>query len=125
MSNSKMNQAEVVFQQVSAEGFDLQGKTVRAAFVEKAMAEVGLSKAGASTYYQNLRNKHVNGKNLYEYNKTAKKDVVVEEVKKYVPEHRWTLLVDGEVVNSFPSRAKAQAAAKEVGGKWGDLNKAA
>ena len=130
-----MNLAVNLYTTVYAEDFDLQGKTARSVFIEKAMAEIGMTKAGASTYHQNIRNKIVNGKGLYEYNKTATKtdEVIVEaekapaveEVKAYVPEHRWTVMMDGKVVDSFPSRAKAQEAAKAMGGKWGDATKAA
>lgn len=117
---NKMAVAKKVFNEVYSVADVVNG---RKKFMERVMAEAGLSKAGASTYHQNLRNQAVNGKGLYEYNKNVKKDVVVEEVKAYVPEYRWTVLVNGVVVNSFPTRAKAQAEAKAVGGKWGDMNK--
>lgn len=127
-SMNKMAKAKKIYATVTAKGYNLRGSSVRAVFLNKAMKEVGLTKAGAATYYQNIRNEVVNGKSLYEYNKTAKKvtskqEPKAEEKKAYVPEFRWTVAVDGEVVESFPSRAKAQARAKEIGGKWGDTQK--
>ena len=72
---SKMDQAKVIYDEVYGnKDYDLQGKSQRAVFIERAMDEAGLTDAGARSYLQNLRNVHVHGKSLYEYNKRADGD---------------------------------------------------
>ena len=140
MKQSKMQQAQAIYNEVYAKGYDLQGKSERAVFMDRVVAELGMTKHGANTYHQNLRNMNVHGKSLYEYNKTAKKVVkdeaqanevqsvaVVEEVKAIepkTPEHRWYVVDEsGDFLVSFPTRSKAQDHAKSVSGKWRDLEK--
>ena len=69
MKQSKMQLAQAIYDEVYGEGYDLDGKSPRAAFIERAKDEVCLTANGASTYHQNIRNAKVNGKGLYEYNK--------------------------------------------------------
>ena len=162
MKQSKMQLAQAIYDEVYGEGYDLDGKSPRAAFIERAKDEVGLTANGASTYHQNIRNAKVNGIGLYEYNKyhgkpkseskpkeskveETKEDVKTEEVvedqvqepqveeTEQVEEtkaeteeksYRWyTVDENGDFVKSFESRAKAQAYAKEIGGKWRDATK--
>lgn len=119
MKQSKMQQAQAIYNEVYAKGYDLQGKSERAVFMDRVVAELGMTKHGANTYHQNLRNMNVHGKSLYEYNKTAKK-----VVKDEAPEHRWYVVDEsGDFLVSFPTRSKAQEHAKSVGGKWRDLEK--
>jgi hypothetical protein len=131
---SKMEQARVIFNEVFARGYDLQGKTQRAVFIERAMAEIPMSKHGAGTYYQNLSNQ-ANGQKLYKYNKPAKKKTVAEvreaeaqivALLQHLPKERWMVVDEsGQEVNNFNSRAKAMDFAKVNGYKWADRNKAA
>lgn len=74
-NQTKMDQAKVIYDEVYGnKDYDLQGKSQRAVFIERAMDEAGLTDAGARSYLQNLRNVHVHGKSLYEYNKRADGD---------------------------------------------------
>lgn len=147
MKQSKMQLAQAIYDEVYGEGYDLDGKSPRAAFIERAKDEVGLTANGASTYHQNIRNAKVNGKGLYEYNKyhgkpkseskpkdskveeTKEEEVKTEEVEETKAEteeksYRWyTVDGNGDFAKSFESRAKAQAYAKEIGGKWRDATK--
>lgn len=151
MKQSKMQLAQAIYDEVYGEGYDFDGKSPRAAFIERAKDEVGLTANGASTYHQNIRNAKVNGKGLYEYNKyhgkpkseskveeTKEDDKTEEVVEDQVQEpqveetkaeteeksYRWyTVDGNGDFAKSFESRAKAQAYAKEIGGKWRDATK--
>lgn len=139
----KMAQARVIFNEVNAQGYNLEGKTQRGAFLARAQAEirdpktgvVACSKACAGTYYQNISD-HVNkGKGLYHRNKPAKKATKKLVAKAeaevllslpFIARERWMVLsVDGVEVADFKSRTEAQAAAKVNGGKWADRNKKA
>ena len=117
---NKVAIARQVFAVVSAPDYDLgEVKSVRQAFISQAMAEAGLTKHGASTYYQNFSNE-ARGKGLYKYNKVAKKAVEVKAAE----QHRWMVLGENNnEIASFESRAKAQAEAKATGMKWADRNK--
>lgn len=131
---NKMELAAAIFNEVFTRGYDLQGKTQRAAFIDRAMVEIPMTKHGAGTYYQNLSNK-ANGQKLYKYNKTKKKTTVAE-VKQaeaqiiallaHLPKERWMVLDENGVeVNNFATRTKAQDFAKVNGFKWADRQKAA
>lgn len=139
---SKMAQARVIFNEVHTPGYPLQGKTQRAAFLERAQGEiknkegvVACSKHCAGTYYQNISD-HVNkGKGLYHRNKSAKKvskaDVKAAEQKvllalPHLEAHRWIVINEhGQEINNFKSRSEAQIFAKDNGMKWADRSKAA
>ena len=108
MKTSKMNKAKAIFAKA----------TSRKEFIEMAIVEAELSKHGAATYYQNLKNE-AKGESLYKYSKTAKK---AETIEQYIPTHRWLVVKDNKAVNCFPSRQKAQDYAKENGIKWKDAN---
>lgn len=69
---SKMQRCETLYEEVFAPGYDLGGKSQRAVFIARAIAEVGMSQAGANTYYQNLSNAS-RGKGKYKYNKYQSK----------------------------------------------------
>lgn len=65
---SKMALAKVIYDEVFAPGYDLDGKSQRYRFIERVMAEVpNASKNLANTYYQNISNMK-RGKALYAYN---------------------------------------------------------
>lgn len=72
-----MDIAKQIYAEVNAEGYVLPegAKSIRQAFIQRAISEGGLTKNGASTYYQNLQNA-ANGKKLYSY--TPKKKVAAE-----------------------------------------------
>ena len=107
MKTSKMNKAKAIFAKA----------TSRKEFIEMAIVEAELSKHGAATYYQNLKNE-AKGESLYKYNK----NVVKAEVE-YIPTHRWLVVKEGKAVACFPSRQKAQDHAKLNGLKWKDASK--
>ena len=130
---SKMSLAAVLFNEIFARGYDLKGKTQRSTFIERAMKEQGLSKHCASTYFQNLSNKH-NGQPLYKYNKNKKKAAkeVVQHLEQAVllltsqAKERWMVVnAEGVEVHNFKSRAVAQSFAKDNGFVWKDRNKVA
>lgn len=134
-TESKMSKARVLFAEIHARGYNLNGKTQRAVFIERAIEEQGLSKHCASTYYQNISN-HVNkGMGLYHYNKptkkVSKKDVKQAEAQvllmlPLLDKQRWMAVDENGVeVNNFATRAKAQDFAKVNGYKCVDRNKAA
>lgn len=65
---SKMEICKELYDEVFAPGYDLGGKSQRAVFIARAIAEKGMTKNGANTYYQNISNAK-RGKGLYKYNK--------------------------------------------------------
>ena len=122
MKTSKMTKAKEIFAVVNS----------RKEFIEKAI-EAGLTKHGAATYYQNIKNE-AKGESLYKYNKTAsnsnsnsnsnKVEQEAEQIEQdYVPVNRWLVVENDKPVACFSSRQKAQDYAKENGLKWKDANK--
>ena len=75
---SKMQRCGELYNEIFTRGYDLKGKSQRACFIERAQAEIGMTKAGAATYFQNLSNKN-KGEDLYKYNN--KKKPTTGEVK--------------------------------------------
>lgn len=129
---NKMVEARKIFKEIFARGYKLpEGKTQRAHFIARAVAEIPMSQHGAATYYQNLSNE-AGGQSTYKYNRSKPKaKTTLKEVAKAAEEvvlalvhqatERWMCLNDkGYEVNSFPSRSKAQAFAKDNGLKWKD-----
>lgn len=131
---SKMERAKALYAEVFSKGYDLEGKSQRKVFTERAMAEIGLTKNGANTYFQNLSNAN-RGQALYKYNKAAPKSTPpaeadndglpptvnvpsrndVEHAEQQVAgviadlTHRWKVQNEaGVIVNSFTSRDKAR-----------------
>lgn len=76
---NKMQRCAELYKEIFTRGYDLKGKSQRSNFIERAQAEVGMTKAGAATYFQNLSNKN-KGEDLYKYN-NKKKTNTNEEVK--------------------------------------------
>ena len=74
---NKMQLAKDIYEIVNAADYT-PIKSIRADFIERLVIEAEMTKSGASTYYQNLRNK-ANGRGLYEYNKTASKKSTAEK----------------------------------------------
>ena len=64
---SKMELCRIVYNEIYAEGYDLKGASQRQCFIKRTMAEHGISKHCANTYFQNLSNEKA-GKGLYKYN---------------------------------------------------------
>lgn len=148
IGKSKMAQAIAIFEEIHTPGYQLNGKTQRAVFIERAGAEiidpktgvVNCSKHCASTYFQNISNNKNKGQPLYKYNKykaKSKKDqaptvgevqAAEQQVMALLPlleKGRWMVL-DGEVeVNNFTTRDKAQQFAKKNGLVCKDRTKAA
>lgn len=63
----KIDQAKALFDKIMDPKFVLpEGKSHRGLFMEQAMAEIGLSKSGANTYFQNLKNEAETG-DRYKY----------------------------------------------------------
>lgn len=131
---SKMSRAKKLYDEIYGRGYVLKANSQRAEFIERAMNEIGLSKAGANTYFQNLANE-ARGQDRYKYNRYESKKPATEAkdeaqgddlpgsttkaaVKKMEDEAtktavnmslRWQCINDrGEVVNSFPSRKAAR-----------------
>lgn len=69
---SKMELCSKLYHEVFAKGYDLGGKSQRAVFIQRAIAELGMTKNGANTYYQNLSNA-ARGLGKYKYNKYVSK----------------------------------------------------
>lgn len=69
---SKMELSRPLFNEIHAEGYVLSegSKSARSEFVTRAQKELGLTKAGAATYFQNLSNEKA-GKPLYGTKKKA------------------------------------------------------
>lgn len=69
---TKMERAKPIFEAVMKLGEDkLAGKTHRAIFIERAIAELDMKAAGANTYFQNLKNE-ANGEGRYKYSPGSK-----------------------------------------------------
>lgn len=62
---SKMSKARALYQQLVEEGAP-EGRSIRQEFIARSQVEVGLTKSGAITYYNNLNNE-AKGKPLYQY----------------------------------------------------------
>lgn len=132
---NKMSLAKVLFAEIFTPGYQLNGKTQRAEFIARGMAEHAFTKHGAGTYFQNLTNL-AKGLPLYKYNKTkpkaktTKADVVAMEAQLLLLTHqaaeRWMAVnEEGQEVNNFKTRSEAQDFAKVNGLKVKDRNKAA
>ncbi|MNB75797.1 hypothetical protein D3C75_224540 [compost metagenome] len=132
---TKMDLARVLFKEIFTRGYDLKGKTQRKTFIDRAMAEQGLSKHCAGTYYQNLTNE-ANGQPLYKYNKNKPKKVVTKAEVATMTEQllalthqaaeRWFVVnAEGVEVHNFKTRGEAQKFAKDNDLEWKDRTKAA
>ncbi len=64
---TKMELAKKLYDEIYGAGYDLEGKSQRQVFIARAQAEIGLTKAGANTYFQNLSNE-ARGQGRYKYN---------------------------------------------------------
>ena len=64
---TKMELAKKLYDEIYSSGYDLEGKSQRQVFIARAQAEIGLTKAGANTYFQNLSNE-ARGQGRYKYN---------------------------------------------------------
>lgn len=61
---SKMDQAKELYAKIKTETL-AEGDSVRKQFIARAQSEIGLTKAGAITYYNNIRGAAEAGKPLY------------------------------------------------------------
>lgn len=134
-----------LFAEVSAEGYVMRiegAKSLRGEFIQRAITECGMTKNGAATYYQNLKNEAA-GKPLYYPTKksedqpktfvdltsvlaSAPSSNVNEAVEEAV-QHRWMVWnpSTNSEVTSCESRAKAQEMAKSLNMVWKDRTKIA
>lgn len=106
---SKMELSRPLFNEIHAEGYVLRegSKSARSEFVTRAQDELGLTKAGAATYYQNLTNEKA-GKPLYG---TKKKADVKDEPKAEdadAPQAPEAPVEDAEVPVEATDEAKAE-----------------
>lgn len=135
-----------LFAEVSAEGYTMKiegAKSLRGEFIQRAITECGMTKNGAATYYQNLKNEAA-GKPLYYPTKKSEDQPKTfvdltsalampapsSEVNEAVEEainHRWMVWnpsTNSEVA-SFETRSKAQEMAKSLNMVWKDRSKVA
>ena len=89
---NKMQLAKEIYEIVNAAEYT-PTKSIRADFIDRLVIEAEMTKSGASTYYQNLRNK-ANGRGLYEYNKTASKKATSEKKVKIEVDPRLDINVE-------------------------------
>lgn len=142
---TKMDHARKLFAEVYSQGykFKVEGsKSQRNEFVKRAIAEFGMTKNGAATYFQNLSNE-AKGEKLYKYTSKKKADVPGAEgqltettnaantaadnnksaAEGAIGEFRWTCNNEaGEEVASFPVRKTADEYSKANGLVRGDRN---
>lgn len=141
---TKMDLARPLFNEIYAKGYKLSEgcKSQRAEFIKRGQAELGLTKNGAATYFQNLTNES-RGEPTYKYGSKKKADVDTAststaagaaaanqaadansgEATTEIGVHRWmTVNAAGEEINSYGSREKAKKAAAAAGLEWKDRN---
>lgn len=130
MAISKVAASRVIFKEIFERGYQLNGRSQRAVFIERSMAELSVSRYCAATYFQNLSNEAA-GKPLYKYNKARprRKAVVEASTSLLLLTHqargRWMVVSKDVEVHNFKTRGEAQKFAKDNGLEWKDRNKAA
>lgn len=67
---TKMAKCRGLLNEIKADAANLVDTSVRQEFIKRAISEIGMSKAGAITYYNNL-NREAQGKPLYQKPKSA------------------------------------------------------
>lgn len=139
---TKMDHAKKLFNEIFTPGYKFKhqdAKSQRGEFIKRAMAEFGMTKAGAGTYYQNLSNNIHKGEKLYKYTPKKKGDVAGAEgqlktttaqadaSKDLTPnggdigKFRWIVEnAEGTELESWATRSEAQGRAKELGVEWAD-----
>lgn len=75
MYSSKSQAAGVIFKEVNAEDYDLNGLTVRGEFLRRVNDELELSTAGGATYYNNEQ-RAARGQDRYQFNKASNKRAI-------------------------------------------------
>lgn len=140
---TKMDLVRPIFKEIYSQGYKLSEgcKSQRAEFIKRAMAEAGMTKNGAATYFQNLTNES-RGEPTYKYGKKKAEGQTTEganqalsaanansagqatEENENAPGvHRWmTVNAAGEEIGSYVSRDKAKRAASSAGLEWKDRN---
>lgn len=84
---SKAEQAQVIFTEVNG---------IRAEFIKRAIEELGMGKAGASTYFQNAKTK-ANGGKVKHYRPKKDDAATVDKSSDDVPESFELKLLDGTI----------------------------
>lgn len=106
---SRMAQAKELYAEVFSKGYDLNGQSQRQNFIARSQAEIGLTPAGANTYFQNISNE-AKGEGLYKYNRTPKKS---DEA----------IAGDLPTIGKKPTKREVAAAEKAAAANAIDLNK--
>lgn len=120
---SKMAICKALYDEVFAPGYDLGGKSQRAVFIARAMAEKGMTKNGANTYYQNISNA-ARGKGLYKYNKYVGKAGSKSETAKTEAKPAGEAGLDLPGATSVPpTKASIKTAEDQAGKTTADLTK--
>lgn len=128
---SKSHASEMIFREEMAKDAASEEKSVRQRYIARVMSEIGLSKNGAATYFQNEKNRD-RGEDKYKHNKasrvrakqredankskeeqTAKVEEKATEEAKEI--HRWQVVLKDTraLVDSFTGRKAAQEFNKE------------
>lgn len=104
---------------------------LRSRCIARFKAELDMSAAGASTYFQNMKKKAAGQKikHYYTPKAAAKASVVAAQAEQLLAlthqaASRWIAVQDGVEIG-FKTRSEAQAFVKVNGGDWKDRNKAA
>lgn len=150
---SKMDHARKLFAEIYTAGYKFKipgAKSQRNEFIKRAIAEFGMTQAGAATYFQNLTNE-AKGEPVYKYNKGKKKAATttgeagaaagalnettnqagaalpgaqskdMSEEAGAIGKFRWIVQnAAGEELSSHPTRSEAQTKAKELNCDWAD-----
>lgn len=88
----KIDLARPIYQQVTAPGYDLMGKTARRVFIDRCVAELAMGEKGANTYFQNLKSEAETGV-TYPYAKSAKNETAAP-----APTHAQVATAEGQVL---------------------------
>lgn len=139
---TKMDLVRPIFKEIYSQGYKLSEgcKSQRAEFIKRSIAEAGMTKNGAATYFQNLTNE-ARGEPTYKYGKKKAEGQTTAGANQALDAanannsneggqddnapgaHRWmTVNAAGEEINSYTSRDKAKKAASLSGLEWKDRN---
>lgn len=117
---SKMERCKALYDEVFAPGYDLEGKSQRAVFIKRAIEELGMSKNGANTYYQNISNAK-RGQPLYKYNRYEGKGSRTEGEEGKKPEAKEDTGLGLPPV-AAPTKSQVKAAESTAMGSARDLS---
>lgn len=126
-----INKAEIALNIYKEELANGGEEKLRARCIKRFKAELNMSDAGASTYFQNMKKKAAGKKVPHYYKrktpvKAAEVAVMTEALLQLTHQaaDRWIAVQNGVEIG-FKTRSEAQAFAKVNGGEWKDRTKAA